>query len=111
LLHFTLRTGRSIDWAIRDKVKYPLVTAILDAYGRETSELSCIGTNEKDKLDRMGKMTTLAFAHYKSTLSYSIGKKFYSSPKRPDRLWGPSSLQRNVSGSFPDSKFAIYCSG
>jgi hypothetical protein len=111
VLHFTVRTGWAIDWEIRNKFKHQLSTAVIDAYGRKTSELSFIGTNEKDKLDKMGKVTTLASSLNKSALSWCTGERFCSSPKGPDRLWGPSSLQQNVSGSFPGSKFAIYRSG
>jgi len=61
----------------------------------------------------MGKVTTLASSLYKSALFIQHRQEILllSTASRPALEVQPSSLHRNVSGSFPDSKFAFYRSG
>ena len=87
LLHFTVRTGCSIDWEIRGKVKRGLVTAMLDAYGRKTSELSSLERMRKTNWTGWGRWQHWLLRFINQLFSYSTGKKFCSSPQRPDRLW------------------------
>jgi len=61
----------------------------------------------------MGKVTTLASSLYKSALFIQHRQEIllFSKVSRPALGVYPSSLRQNVSGSFPDSKFAFYRSG